>query len=329
MSVQLQEKIATATSASPAPSAKAAGQKARMSRLRWLRIDCLHRSRASDAGGAAAVGAGSATTAFSPVGASRTTTAAGAALGAGDMDGGRATAGKDDNGALLRHRALQARIAAQALTMARPSTDGRESSGRWRRLLPSEPSNCSSAPGRLSPSSPAWEKTGAAESSDSYSTYGHAMGESPGVRANDADGLYRLGYWSNPGSAGTYQVYVGLNKSTVGPPTTIEAADFIASQDAELGDFYDGGGTVKLDKLAYQTRDDTILDAAVTSSIGTLATSSSVATPSITILTPHRADVTASTQRQPCRPSGPNGATNTHPQFTCAGSSFKTTYLMP
>jgi len=92
-----------------------------------------------------------------------------------------------------------------------------------------------------------------------------------------------------------------------------------------MGDLYEGGGTVKLDELAYQTIDDTILDAAVTSSIGTLATSSSVARPSIGILTPFGADVTAGTQRQLYRLSSPNGATSTHPQFTCAGFSFKTT----
>jgi hypothetical protein len=172
-------------------------------------------------------------------------------------------------------------------------------------------------------------QTVAAEASAQYSTYGHAMGSAPVDCANDTDGLFRLGVWSNPGSGGTWYIYVGLNTSAVGPPTTIESADFIASQQAEDGSFYAGGGTVVLDKLAYQTIDDTILDAAVTSAIGTLASSASVATPSLGILAPFRTDVTAGTQRQLYRLSGPGGVTNTHPQFACAGFSFKTTYLMP
>jgi hypothetical protein len=172
-------------------------------------------------------------------------------------------------------------------------------------------------------------QTVAAETSASYSTYGHAMGSSPSDCANDSDGLFRLGKWSNPSSGGAYYIYVMLNTASMVAPTTIESADFVATQEAEDGTFYASGGTVTLDKLVYQTIDDTILDAEVAVGIGTLATSAAVATPSLSILAPFKTDVLAGTQRQLYRVSGPDGDTNTHPQFACAGFSFKTTYLVP
>jgi len=172
-------------------------------------------------------------------------------------------------------------------------------------------------------------QTVAAESAVTYDTYAPNVGGNPVACANDADGIFRLGRFSSTSASGTVYNYVGINTSTMGPATTIESADFIASQQAEDGTFYGGGGKVVLDKLAYQTIDDTILDATVTATIGTLATSAAVATPTISILPQFKADVLAGTQRQLYRLSASNGVTNTHPQFTCAGFSYKTTYLMP
>lgn len=176
----------------------------------------------------------------------------------------------------------------------------------------------------------------AAETSATFNSYELSMSHTPVNCATAStttypQGMFPVGYfWNDRGPSGTMYDYVTFNLASLGTPTTIEVADFQATQGASKGDFYGTGGTAVLDKLVYQTVDNTILDAAVSSNIGILSNSATVATPSISVLASLRADVAGGIQRELYRVSGPNSASNnTFPNFQCSGFSLQITYLLP
>ncbi|HEY3255080.1 MAG TPA: Ig-like domain-containing protein [Polyangiaceae bacterium] len=161
-----------------------------------------------------------------------------------------------------------------------------------------------------------------------YSTYGHAVGDGP-VSCPTYDPLW-VDIWTNPGSGGTYYIFIPFDTSVMGSASsiTLESASFSATQVAASGAFYTSHQVV-LKRVTYQAIDKTVLDATVLDSFGVFA-SSAVAQPTANVFADLSADITANVRQEMFRlePTG-TADSGTMANFTCSGFYLNVVYTIP